>query len=1447
MANIVGGSGNNTLTGTSGNDTIDGGGGNDTIYGQGGGDILAGNTGADTIDGGDGNDTIYSDASGTMDHGTEVDTITGGDGSDTIYAGYGDNVDGGADGVFGDKLYISFQGAPAGISFDFNHATQTIGGGTITGIESVSSVEGSNYDDYINLNTSTYSAYSDLAHLFGMGGNDTIIGGYYTSLIDGGDGNDILDGTHSQYLSEIDGGAGDDIIYANTAENLAVTNGGSGNDTIYSNYQAHGGDGNDTIYLSGGYYGVSASGDAGDDTIFGGNTSDNVQGNDGNDTIHGGAGDDTLDGGAGADIIEGGLGKDTLIGGAGNDIFEFGQADGKDTITDFTNGDVVQINGYDSAQSITQNGSDVAVVLSSDDQITFQNTDVATVQAGLEFMPATDDVLTGTDGQDYLRGYGGNDTISGLGADDVLAGGSGADTLDGGDGNDVLYSGDVVPWNFSFPYQGQYIAPHLDNGTEHDTLIGGNGDDIFFAGYGDSVDGGASDSGDTLYISFQGATSGVHFDGHLETQTIGGGTISGIENISWVQGSNYDDYIDVGTGRETGYNDFGVIQGFGGDDTLIAGYYTAVLDGGDGNDTLDGSPSAYLQEIDGGAGNDTITGASNGDAPIYGGDGNDLIHAQGEVHGGAGDDTIYVAMPYFDSDDITGDDGKDTIIGSDAGDHIDGGAGNDAIDGGGGDDVLRSGSGDNILTGGTGNDYFIVGDGNNVITDFSAGDKMGIQASFAGSAIAQVGGDVVITLDDGNQLTLKNTDTATVQAALESSVKLNDVKISPDGSTIYGAGDDGTLYAYDAASGHLIHAWHVGTELGGMDISPDGTFAVVTNLQPLSSSEDPSNWTNDQSTAAVYNVDLSTGHVTTYTTTLTGAEYAFYDASILDNGQVLLTEQIHPGWSGWVSMRTLDLSTGQFSAGTAIDQYSVLTDSLDRSTILVAESNSSNAPLEIYKPAQGFIADNSGSNVYGYNGGVEAYSAEGGLIAQALYNGGIDIYNSQLQLKTNLATLYPQWNSGSVSGLAFDRSGQLLFVLDGQTGTIVALSTSDWSKVGEYTVGASITSNSGSFGDQLLVAPDDSYFIVQSASGGFIRVDATPSPTGGADTLLGTSGSDTINGLGGDDLIHGMAGDDTLTGGDGNDTISGGTGDDTLTGGAGNDTFLYGMGDGSDTITDFTSGDIVKLSGYTSAQSITQVGSDVTVVFASGDQITFDNTTVSVVEAGLQFAAEPPKTLVGTGGNNTLIGGTGDDHLSGLGGNDVLNGGPGSDTMVGGAGNDTYYVDSVGDVVTELAGQGTDTVHSAISYALPVNVEKGVLDGTSSLSLTGNNLANTLTGNSGDDFLYGMAGADKIIGGAGNDVLDGGAGNDLLTGGTGADTFEFASSPGNDRITDFVSGTDKLDFHLLDSVTATNVKTSLSNGNTIVSVDVNHDHRTDFTVTLVGVTHVSASDYIFHA
>ncbi|MBE9060910.1 calcium-binding protein [cf. Phormidesmis sp. LEGE 11477] len=82
---------------------------------------------------------------------------------------------------------------------------------------------------------------------------------------------------------------------------------------------------------------------------------------------------------------------------------------------------------------------------------------------------------------------------------------------------------------------------------------------------------------------------------------------------------------------------------------------------------------------------------------------------------------------------------------------------------------------------------------------------------------------------------------------------------------------------------------------------------------------------------------------------------------------------------------------------------------------------------------------------------------------------------------------------------------------------------------------------------------------------------------GGNDIIFGGEGSDRIGGKSGNDILSGDDGDDFIWGDDGDDNIRGGTGNDTLVGdnfsnGSGSDLFVFGSGDGTDTILDFEVG-----------------------------------------------------------------------------------------------------------------------------------------------------------------------------------------------------------------------------------------------------------------------------------
>ena len=140
------------------------------------------------------------------------------------------------------------------------------------------------------------------------------------------------------------------------------------------------------------------------------------------------------------------------------------------------------------------------------------------------------------------------------------------------------------------------------------------------------------------------------------------------------------------------------------------------------------------------------------------------------------------------------------------------------------------------------------------------------------------------------------------------------------------------------------------------------------------------------------------------------------------------------------------------------------------------------------------------------------------------------------------------------------------------------------------------------------------------------------------------------------------------------------------------------------------------------------------------------------------------ENLVLTG--STAVNGTGnssDNVLTGNSAANTLDGGTGADTLIGGAGDDVYAVDNVGDIVTELAAEGTDLVNASVSYTLAADVENLTLTGTTAINATGNSSDNLLAGNSGVNMLTGGAGNDTYVVGAGDTTVEAvGAGTDTV-------------------------------------------------------------------------------------
>ena len=107
------------------------------------------------------------------------------------------------------------------------------------------------------------------------------------------------------------------------------------------------------------------------------------------------------------------------------------------------------------------------------------------------------------------------------------------------------------------------------------------------------------------------------------------------------------------------------------------------------------------------------------------------------------------------------------------------------------------------------------------------------------------------------------------------------------------------------------------------------------------------------------------------------------------------------------------------------------------------------------------------------------------------------------------------------------------------------------------------------------------------------------------DTLHGGDGDDILYGEDGYDALYGGDGDDNLYGDSGNDILEGGAGNDRLEGGVGNDTYVFGRGDGSDTIIDAWGNDTIKFKEGIGKENITfrRVANDLVLKYGENDTV----------------------------------------------------------------------------------------------------------------------------------------------------------------------------------------------------------------------------------------------------
>ncbi|MGH1331879.1 MAG: calcium-binding protein [Paracoccaceae bacterium] len=341
----------------------------------------------------------------------------------------------------------------------------------------------------------------------------------------------------------------------------------------------------------------------GDDRIFAGSGDDTVNAGDGNDRMLGGTGDDVIYGGAGQDLVRPGDGDDRVFLGSGNDFVQKSD-EGDDFIRGGKGADFID----DRAGANTIFGEE-----------------------GADLLIAVDEDGAANAGADTVHGGYGNDIII---ADegDVVTGGANEDQffveIGTANDNDPTLITDMNPAEdrVTLLFNENAVNAEVellqaDNGEDVNVLVDGNLQTVLQGVKLADLDG-------SNFAMASSETGAPDADAQISTKLTAGddtfevllpviNVVHGLEGNDVITTADHGD--DLFPGEHT------TLNGNAGDDLLSVLSGTAVLVGGEGNDTLSASGDA---SFDGGAGDDVIN--TSGAAMVALGEGADVVNISGK-------------------------------------------------------------------------------------------------------------------------------------------------------------------------------------------------------------------------------------------------------------------------------------------------------------------------------------------------------------------------------------------------------------------------------------------------------------------------------------------------------------------------------------------------------------------------------------------------------------------------------------------------------------------------------------------------------------------------------------------------------------------------------------------------------------------------------------------------
>jgi len=267
-----------------------------------------------------------------------------------------------------------------------------------------------------------------------------------------------------------------------------------------------------------------------------------------------------------------------------------------------------------------------------------------------------------------------------------------------------------------------------------------------------------------------------------------------------------------------------------------------------------------------------------------------------------------------------------------------------------------------------------------------------------------------------------------------------------------------TVLRYQLATDSFLTPFQLSGNLMGLDISPDGNTLIVADYSATSNV-----W--------VHVINLTSGQSSQVFFPAAFYESGTFAVAFGGDGAALITSRF--AGSGWVPLRRYDPVSGLKTTISSVRHDSMVSSSGDGTTIILAESDSSNGPFSRYDVAQRAFTRSGGDGWFNYEC---AASRDASLFAIPTY-GGTFIYNGTFNLVTNIGQ--------QPIGAAFHPAADAVFFPFAGTTFVRAYNTTTWEMLAQYDFQYTFSSpGNHAFGNGRIRISPDGQIIFVTVSGG---------------------------------------------------------------------------------------------------------------------------------------------------------------------------------------------------------------------------------------------------------------------------------------------------------------------------------------------------------------------------